>query len=65
MLIAIYKSGAKLHKIFDIRKDLHKKTHPKMRFFSTRVSVLRASRDRFACTSSRRTYSTSYNRQVS
>ena len=32
MLIAIYKSAAKLLQIFGIRKDLHKKTHPKMRF---------------------------------
>ena len=32
MLIAIYKSAAKVQLFFDIRKDLHKKTHPKMRF---------------------------------
>ena len=33
MLIAIYKSAEKVQQIFEIHKDLHKKTHPKMRFF--------------------------------
>ena len=33
------KSAARVHKIFDICKDLHKKTHPKMRFFGIQRSA--------------------------
>ena len=41
----ISKSAAKVQKIFGICKDLHKKTHPRMRFwaFSIQPSAFRGS----------------------
>ena len=42
----ISKSAAKVQQIFDIRKDLHKKTHPKVHFLGFQHSAVSIQRER-------------------